>query len=203
MHGSPLSVSTRRPGICRRAAFVLAMSVMGCGPASPPVVPDAEPGIALAEVGTGTVAFESVAEEQPLILWAGPQGGHHFIVHARMKGLDPGDPKMIGIPENPRTTFAAYTAEGEQVDLRLPAYAMGYEDELGDGWRYLISGRLLMVEEPLVPLLFGQRMLIRVTIVDVDGRTATDSVWVVATEEPDPVDASVPDAAGLIDAGAR
>src|SRR5687768_3319811 len=62
------------------------------------------------ELGTGTTEFEPLADESELGLVAGPQGGHHFIVHVRMSGMVPGDPTMPGLIGNPSTRF---TVTGE------------------------------------------------------------------------------------------
>lgn len=139
------------------------------------------PGV-LVELGTGTTEFETLQDDQTLILWAGPQGGHHFIVHARMQGLAPGDVRMPGTPDNPRTLFSAYDQYGNQVDLELPPYALGYADG-GDDWYYLPSGRLLRTDETLVAPLFGNRVLIRVDAWEPGGRHGSDQVWVIALEE--------------------
>lgn len=161
------------------------------------------PGV-LVELGTGTTAFEPLEENQTLILWAGPQGGHHFIVHARMQGLTPGDVTMPGTPDNPRTEFSAYDQDGVQVDLMLPPYALGYRDG-GDGWQYLPSGRLLRTDEALVAPLFGNPVLIRVDAWDPSGRHGSDQRWIIAVEEVAEPDGGVPDSgvsdSGMADAG--
>lgn len=158
------------------------------------------PGV-LVELGTGTTQFQTLGEEQELILWAGPQGGHHFIVHARMQGLAQGDVTMPGNPGNPRTLFSAYDQYGDQVDLKLPPYALGYVDG-DDGWYYLPSGRLLRTDETLVAPLFGNPVLIRVDAWDATGRRGSDQTWIVAVKEPVLPDSGVPDA-GVVDAALR
>jgi hypothetical protein len=185
---------------------------MNCGGKPPPDAsmedgrPDGNsPGVVV-ELGTGTTEFQPLDEDQALILWAGPQGGHHFIVHARMQGLSPGDVTMPGTPDNTRTLFSAYDQNGNQVDLMLPPYALGYEDG-GDGWYYLPSGRLLRTDETLVAPLFGNPVLIRVEAWDATGRYGSDQTWITALEETALPDGGAPDSGtpdgGVADAALR
>jgi hypothetical protein len=162
-----------------------------------------DPGPAEVELGTGTVAFETLAAEQELELLAGPQGGHHFIVHARASGIAPGDPTMPGLLGNPATMFQVWSEGGEQLDLRFPPYRLGYVHH-ADDWQYLPSGRILQVIEDRVVELYGQRVRIAVRVQDAEGRVAVDERWVVAVEERDPPDfgdAGVGVDGGLADAG--
>lgn len=127
-------------------------------------------------------AFEALEQESPLILVAGPQGGHHFVVHARMWGMDPGDPTMPGQIENPATRFTVTDEEGEHIELAVSPYRLGYERD-GDDF-VLPSGRIVQVRESAVAALYGARAHIRVEVTDVDGETASDSRWVLAIEQP-------------------
>jgi len=133
------------------------------------------------ELGTGTTAFEPIGEESDLVLVAGPQGGHHFVVHARISGLDPGDPSQPGLVSNPATRFSVTDEDGARLELEMYPYRLGYE--LVDGDYVLPSGRIVQVEEASVASLYGSRARIEVEVTDVDGRSATDGRWVVAVEE--------------------
>ena len=91
------------------------------------------------ELGTGTTAFEPIGEESDQILVAGPQGGHHFVVHARMSGLDPGNPFQPGLVTNPATRFSVTDEEGVHLEIEMTPYRLGYEQVEGS---YLLpSGR--------------------------------------------------------------
>lgn len=143
--------------------------------------PDAGPDAMLVEsgvieLGTGALDFEPLAAEGELGLVAGPQGGFHFIVHARMHEMAPGDPDDA--PSTPSTRFYAYREDGTQIDLRNPAYRIAYEDR-GDGWFELPGGRILQIENEFEPGIYGQRVRIRVTIIDNQARYADDERWVV------------------------
>lgn len=180
-----------RIGICSVALGALS----GCSGASqaPDAGRDAPATTARVEIGTGTVEFEPLADGDELILWAGPQGGHHFIVHARIQNLSPGDWQQPSLPENPTTRFLAFDEAGVQLDLSLPPYALGYRD-IGDEWLYLPSGRFLRLIEAEVQRLFGTRVRIRVEVEDADGNTASDERWIVAVPETVAADAGPIDA---------
>jgi hypothetical protein len=141
-----------------------------------------EPADSRVELGTGTTTFEVLEQESPLILVAGPQGGHHFVVHARMWGMDPGDPTMPGQIENPATRFTVSDEEGEPIELEVAPYRLGYERD-GDDF-VLPSGRIVQVRESAVPNLYGARAYIRVEVTDAEGETASDGRWVMAIEQP-------------------
>lgn len=144
------------------------------------------------ELGTGTVAFEEVTPEMELGLVSGPQGGHHFVVHARMTGLVPGDPSAPGQIGNPSTLFTVTSEGGERLDVDMAPYRLGYE-EVGDDEYVLPSGRILQVQEDLVDAIVGSRVLLAVRVTDVRDRIAEDEVWVNAFLIP--IDDGVPDAA--------
>ena len=143
------------------------------------------PSAAVVELGTGTVDFEPLADESDLILVAGPQGGHHFVVHARMRGLLPGDPSRPGLVGNPATRFTVTDQEGGGLDVGMAPYRLGYEQR-GDDY-FLPSARIIQVLEQKVPELYGQRVRIAVDVTDAEDRTASDGRWVVAVHafEPD------------------
>ena len=172
--------------------------LVGCG-SSPS--PDANPGdLGVVELGRGTTGWEQIPPGGQIELHSGPQGGHHFIVHARIADLLRGDPTIAGALGNPKTTFSAFL-DGEQVDQNLPPYQLGYEDP-GDGFFYLASGRLLILREEFVTDLLESEVLIRLTVVDASGKRGVDerTLQVVEAAPIDRPDAGVPDA-GIADAG--
>jgi hypothetical protein len=167
-----------------RATLIVGIlaSLTGCPGDDPP------PGEVEVVLGTGTTSFEPLAEGDSLEVVAGVQGGHHFHVHARMRGLSPGDPSMNGQLSNPQTSFSAFTAAGEQLDLMFPPYRLGYV-EAGDGDFELPSGRILVIDEEQVQSIYDREVRLTVEIVDDAGRRGTAEVNVVATEGPPPVGA--------------
>jgi len=136
-------------------------------------------------LGTGTTSFTSLVAEQELDLLAGTQGGHHFIAHARMRGIDPGDPSMPGLLTNPATQFFVFTESGDRIDARFPPYRIGYRNA-DDGSLELPSGRILALDEAQVSGVLNQRVKIRVEISQDDGPMASDEVFVVVHEVPLP-----------------
>lgn len=186
------------------AALALSAGCPGCG--GPDAGPDAGTS-AEVELGTGTIAWEPLASDAELELVAGPQGGHHFIVHTRARGIIPGDPARPGQIGNPSTTYEAFDQDGNRLNMDFPPYRLGYEQP-GDGWSYLPSGRILQVEDEAVPDLPGQPVRITVRVQDASGVYGTDEGWIVAVAgqqdgDAGPVDAG-PDAAadaGPVDAG--
>ena len=154
-----------------------------------------EVGTGTTEVGTGTtIDFVELSNDDELGIIAGPQGGHHFKVHARAKNIIPGDPSLPALEANPRTIFQAFTEAGTQIDLRFPPYRLGYR-RTGD-WFVLPSARILLVEEDVISELIGQRMRITVQVTDAAGARGNDERWIVVTE------AQIPDSdAGTFDAG--
>lgn len=164
------------------AALLLGLGA-GCPDEPPGGPPDAGPdaGGGTVELGTGSAAFEPLAAEQPLDIVAGPQGGYHFIVHARMREMAPGDPTMPGQPTNPSTTFSAFDESGVQIDVMNPPYRLGYEPAPGVAGAYdLPGGRILQLENAEVPRVAGGRVRITVRVRDAEGRVAEDERWVQA-----------------------
>ena len=150
------------------------------------------------ELGTGTTDYAPLLAEATLDLIAGPQGGHHFIVHARMRRMAPGDPMRPGQAQNPASTFAAYAEDGHQLDLMNPPYRLGYV-MAADGWYELPSGRILQLEETEVAALDGVRVRIVAIVRDAFGAEGNDERWIIARpgvllpgEDAGPADAAMP-----------
>jgi hypothetical protein len=167
--------------------------------------PDAAvtPADAWVELGTGAVDFEELPDEGDIVLVSGPQGGHHFVVSARMHGLQPGDPGMPGTQQNPATRFSVWNEDGVQLDVQPPPYRLGYE-QVSDGVYALPGGHIIQVEEEFVPALVGARVKIRVELEDATGARVTDERWVMAVPDggPDPeADAGPPAASAEIGGG--
>ena len=147
-----------------------------------PTEPGDGPG---AEIGTGTLVFDPLEDGQPLDLIAGIQGGFHFVLHARMAGLEPGDAQQSSHPDNPVTRFRVLDQAGARVDIE-EVRTVGYED-VGDGWHALASGRIVRIANDRVPALYGTEVRIQLRIDDVHGRVAQDEVRVIAVEYGLPV----------------
>ncbi len=155
--------------------LLLLHTAVGCSdPGS--VLGDAE-----IELGTGTIEFEPLPNGTQLTAIAGIQGGFHFNVHARARGIVPGDPSMPNLRDNPITRFAAFL-DGERVDLELAVYKLGYQPTT-DAFE-LPSGRLLVLDNDRVEELYGQEVVIEVRVEDVDGDAASAERTVIAVADP-------------------
>ncbi len=153
------------------------------------------------EIGTGTVEYESLADDSELELIAGVQGGFHFIVHARATSIVPGDPTIPGAPGNPSTIFVAYFENGDRASYDLPPLRLGYVPQPEDCTYQLPSGRVLRILDDRVDRVVGSRIRIALRVEDDRGAVAIDERWITATENR-PADAGPgPDGGPLSDAG--
>ncbi|WP_152629735.1 hypothetical protein [Haliangium ochraceum] len=174
------------PALCWVLAVIWASP--GCGSQAAPPGGDVE-----VEIGTGVVDFEALTPGQTLELVAGPQGGYHFQVHARMRGLAPGDPRQPGLAENPTTYFRALDESGARVDL-AEIRRLGYSpDTAGDtseatpgSWYGLPSARLLLIANEHAPRLYGRELSLEVFVEDAEGRSAGHALTIVAMPSPEP-----------------
>ncbi len=181
--GTPLAytaASMRQNGLI---ALILLATFAGCGGGGggKPDSGVTPPG-AWVELGTGATDFEELAAEGDITLVSGPQGGHHFVVSARMHGLQPGDPSMPGTEQNPSTRFSVWNEAGEQIDVDPPPYRLGYE-AVGDDVYALPGGHIIQVLEENVPAIRNARVKIRVELEDASGARVTDERWVVAVPD--------------------
>lgn len=170
---------------------LILLASIGCGDPETAARPDTgvAPVDAWVEVGTGVTDFEEMAEDSEQVLVAGPQGGHHFILSARMQGLEPGDPMNPGTIYNPSTRFSVWNEAGAQLDVAPPPYHLGYEAD-GDGVYTLPGGHIIQVREEEVAALYGVRVEVRVEVEDAAGASVTDQRWVIAVEDPSAGDPS-------------
>lgn len=177
----------RLPGV--RAwlpVIAVASTLTGCS--------DAPETLGEAEIGTGMFSFAALADGESLDLIAGPQGGFHFIVHARMRGLSPGDPQQPGLPDNPTTWFRVLDEDGTRVDIP-EVRQLGYAPQAsGEDWYILPSGRILLIANAAAPRLYGRPVTIEVQIRDASGRMAGDTARITAVAYPPALDAGPPDA---------
>lgn len=165
---------------------LLILTLVGCGD-------DPPNGPGIIEIGTGALDWEPLTEGQDLEIIAGPQGGYHFVINARIQNLLPGEPSSISALGNPQTRFAIYLEDGSRVDVMAQPYRLGYRraDEI---WHELPSGRILQLEddliaeENLIPEIYGQDVRLEVEIRDARGKEAISEAWVVAVESEETPD---------------
>lgn len=137
------------------------------------------------ELGTGYDAFVPLTDDIGII--AGPQGGFHLNLNARVRGLGLGNPGDLLDPENPSTVFGIYAADGERLDIDACPVRVGYQADGDDG--VLPRGVSVVFEvssvDELEPLFDGP-VLVRVEVTDARGRHAVDERTVVARAPPRP-----------------
>ena len=220
----PTTHSLSRGGLAAAlsALIVLAAPACGGGDASPDArspdgpdspAPDARPlcyagggGTPTpgAEVDVGTfrtgVGFAPLQENDELLVHAGGQGGNHFFVHARIRGLSPGD-RDQPLETQPASRFTVYREDGTDITVVPCVYPIAYEMNEDGDW-VLPYPPLFLIQGGQVPGIYGQRVRIKVEVLDAEGRYATDEEWVIAVPAESP-DAGVPDASvpGVPDAG--
>ena len=146
------------------------------------------------ELGTGISGFTPMGENLQFVL--GNQGGTFLILHAKIRGLTPGDPTLPVDPAAPTTHFSVRLADGQVVEEQCPTQ-LAYEDA-GDGSATLLRPLLL----PFLPLSLGQGafdtdITVSVDVVDVMHRMAHAEAVVHAQAPPE---LGGPDAPPYVDA---
>lgn len=184
-----------RPGSSIALILLAACGACGGGGGGKPDS-NVAPGDAWVELGTGAVDFEALEPEGDITLVSGPQGGHHFVVSARMHGLQPGDPSMPGTTQNPSTRFSVWSEAGDQLDVDPPPYRLGYQP-VGDDVYALPGGHIIQVREEEVPAVAGARVKIRVELEDATGTRVTDERWLTAVPDGGPGPDAGPPAASV------
>jgi hypothetical protein len=102
------------------------------GPCWPTELPTGVTGTAT--LGTGFASFEAMPSELPL--YYGAQGGFNIVANVHMDGFNPGNPKNVLDPQNPRTRIRAFF-----VDTGLPLnfyancpFRSAYKSAAGGGY---------------------------------------------------------------------
>jgi hypothetical protein len=128
------------------------------------------------ELGTGVTEFEPLLDGQALDLYAGPQGGFHFFLHARLRGLFPGE--LDNRATLPYTHFTAEFGDGTRIGVLECASRLPYPVE-SQGYHALDAGRFLPVHDDFVDRLAAEPVLVSVAVLDCDGLYAEDHRWVI------------------------
>lgn len=149
-----------------------------------------------AEVDVGAfrdgVGYAPLEENQELDVYAGNQGGFHFFLHARIRGMSPGDQEQP-LETQPATWFSMYLEDGTDITLAACVFPLAYEmNESGD-W-VLPYSPIVQFSGGQVPGIYGKRVRVKVEVMDGEGRYATDEEWVVPVPYKE-ADAGVPEPA--------
>ena len=131
----------------------------------------------------------------------GTQGGTYLIVHARFKGLEPGNPDDFKDPVNPRSKFTAILFDGTEVTRECPS-TKGYEPSAEEGYFERESyWNLEFLPFEVGRKAFGTEAKLIVEVLDAYGRYARDEKDVFVRQPDGWADAGVPPDAALPDAG--
>ncbi len=149
-----------------RSALVLACLLTACAAPPDTGTGDAGPSDARVQLGTGTSSFVEIPDgDAELELVAGPQGGWHVFLTARMWNLD-----VDGV----HVAYEAFPAGGTEVvsfptELDLTARRFVRE---GDHW--LRAGDFLQLRIAAPADVVGSELDLRIRVQDPEGRVAED-----------------------------
>jgi hypothetical protein len=145
------------------------------------------------ELGTGIDGFEPMPDALPFIL--GTQGGTFLVLHARMRGLEPGNPEDLLDPDNPRTRFSGILFDGTVVGRECPsttAYQPAAEAGTFERQQW---DQLEFLPFALGEGAFDTTVRLRVEVIDSLGRYASDEKDVLCRAPDDWTEAGAASAA--------
>ncbi|MBP6631203.1 MAG: hypothetical protein KBG28_02955 [Kofleriaceae bacterium] len=161
------------------------LALAGCGAGDDGGAADAPTGPAEVELGTGDLVFEPITTGQDFQVVQGPQGGYHFVVSMRTRGVVAGNPDRLGDPSNPTTSFRAFAAiGGAAVDLDASSFTQGLDPAVGSPGAFEMLGRLLILRIADDDELVGMDVRLTVEVTDVAGRSARDERTVRVIPHP-------------------
>lgn len=133
------------------------------------------------ELGTGYDSYAPMPDE--LQLTYGSQGGFHFVVRARIRGLEPGDPVDVLSTRNPLTRFQAFDETGAAIDSIMTPDAcgivLGYA-AASDGDGFIFPPGELRFPVGQTTGIFDKQYRVVVEVIDIYGHYASDEKLVIA-----------------------
>jgi hypothetical protein len=135
------------------------------------------------ELGTGYDEYIPMPDAVDLVY--GLQGGFHFEVRARMRGLEPGDTIDVLSKLNPLTRFQVFDAAGNGINSSIApsscGTALGYAPAKdGDGFTF--PPGQVRFPDGVTTGIFDKQYRVVVEIIDAFGGYATDEKLVIARE---------------------
>jgi hypothetical protein len=126
-------------------------------------------------IGTGDISYAPMPDMLPIVA-NGSQSDPFLQIHARMKGLPPGDPQDFYSPTNPRTMVGAEIPDlGLTLGVACPA-TIGYVVSPDDSSMYDLQHSLHVgLDTTAVGTVVGHQAIVTVTVVGSNGEFATDS----------------------------
>jgi len=159
-----------------RIAILSMLGCLGCGSDDGGATPPAK-----ASIGSGDNTFSALSDGSDALIVLGPQGGYHLVGAVQVSGLKPGDPSDLGSPDNPTTTFVVEN-NGIRIDAGGAHYTQGL-DPVGANTFEMI-GRIVILDITNADAINGSTLGFSVTVTDIDGISATDSVQLIARPDP-------------------
>ena len=132
------------------------------------------------EIGSGDREFESLAEGETILIVQGPQNGYHFLGSVRATNINAGDPKDLGSPQNPTTSFEVFVGTS-RVDAMASTYKQGLK--ISENGAEMI-GRNVILDIQVDDELDGMQVRFVVRIDDVDGVSISDERILLAKPHP-------------------
>lgn len=129
-------------------------------------------------LGTGSWMWEDLNEGDSLPVIQGPQGGFHLLGSVRLRGVGAGDYTNVSDATNPTTTFEVLwngenlTPDSEFTQGIRPA------PKHAKPWTHEMVGRFAILDIEADDELDGVDVEFSVTVTDVNGLSATDSLMV-------------------------
>lgn len=135
------------------------------------------------ELGTGYDSYLPMPDAVDLVY--GLQGGFHFEVRARMRGLEPGDTVDVLSQLNPSTRFQVFDLAGEPINSSIAPDSCGTKlgyPPAGDGDGFLFPPGQVRFPDGLTTGIFDKQYRVVVEIIDAFGGYARDEKLVIARE---------------------
>jgi hypothetical protein len=150
--------------------LALGATLYGCIEETPPQV----------LLGAGSWQWEPLSGGDRIPIIQGPQGGFHLLGSLRAVGLDAGDHTDLDNPSNPTTTFSVWF-DGRNYTPNA-SFTQGIRPAPTDApeWSHEMIGRFAILDIEADDELDEAALEFSVTVEDVDGRRATDSLQVTA-----------------------
>jgi hypothetical protein len=136
------------------------------------------------EIGTGEWEWEDLADGDEMAVIMGPQGGYHFLASVRVSGIDAGDPKDLGNPNNPTTSFSVWFEDQNLTASSVFVQGLDPVSVEQPPFRHEMIGRFAILSIFDDAELEGANVRFSVRVEDVNGTVLEDERVVKAYGHP-------------------